>query len=409
VEFAGRLLSINNYYYRRSGAEVVYFSHNALFGDSGWDIVPFSMCHPENEPSAYADYFVDEIEYGRSYSPIGSLSRAGKVVYSFEAKRKINALVKSTRVDIAHCHCIYHHLSPSILGALENLRIPVVMTLHDLKMACPAYFMHRDSAPCDECRGGSFLPAIRHRCIKDSIALSSIVFAESTLHRLIGSYTNKVATYISPSRFYIDLLIDWGFKPDLFHHVPNFIDLTEVTENMQAGSRFGYVGRLSKEKGVSLLIEAAALTKMPLAIAGDGPELNYLEKLAQELRADVEFVGSLDREGVLAFMKKCRATVIPSIWYENCPMTVLESYAACTPVIGAAIGGVPEMIQPNVTGVLFEAGNLEALAGQLEAIAAMSAASIVAMGKNGRNYAEACYSPEKYFEAVSSVYESVRH
>jgi glycosyltransferase involved in cell wall biosynthesis len=405
----GRLLSINNYYYRRSGAEVVFFGHNELFGRHGWDVVPFSMHHPNNLASEFAPYFVDEIEYGESYSPLGALTRAAKVIYSTESRRKLRALLKGRSVSLAHCHCIYHHISPSILGTLQDLHIPVVMTLHDLKIACPAYFMHRNAIPCNACRGGHFHPVVRHRCIKGSLALSAVVYLESTLHKLLGSYTDKVQAYVSPSRFYIDLMIDWGYPAELFHHVPNFMDVTGLPRNQQIGAHFGYVGRLSKEKGVHLLIEAAAVAKVPIKIAGDGPERETLQRLAQEREADVEFVGVLDRDSVLDFMAACRATVVPSIWYENCPMTVLESFAACTPVIGAAIGGVPELVEAGTHGGLFEAGNVPALARQLEAFAGMSEAALVAMGQTARDRAEEFYSPERYYSAMQAVYDRVRH
>ena len=406
---AGPLLSINNYYYRRSGAEVMFFGHNELFSRHGWDVASFAMRHPKNLPSEFSPYFVDEIEYGQTYSPMGSISRAAKVIYSTEARRKLKALIKDYPVSIAHCHCIYHHISPSILGTLQELGIPVVMTLHDLKIACPAYFMHRNSVPCDACRGGHFRQVVRHRCIKGSFALSSVVYLESTLHKLLGSYTDKIQAYVSPSQFYIDLLIDWGFPAELFHHVPNFLDASGVPRNQRVGAHFGYVGRLSKEKGVHLLIEAAALANVPVKIAGDGPEQDTLQRLAKERQADVEFVGVLDHDGVLNFMAACRATVVPSIWYENCPMTVLESFAACTPVIGAAIGGVPELIEPGFHGELFEVGNVSALAGQLAKLAGTDKGAMAEMVQAARDRVEQSYSPQRYYSAMQSVYDQVRH
>ena len=133
------LLSINNYYYVRGGAEFVFLEHNQLFAEAGWRVVPFSMTHPDNRESEWSDYFVDEIELSANYGPAEKAAKAFRAIYSREARRKIAGLIDQVRPDIAHGHNIYHHISPSILAELHRKDVPTVLTLHDLKIACPSY------------------------------------------------------------------------------------------------------------------------------------------------------------------------------------------------------------------------------------------------------------------------------
>ena len=152
-----RLLNINNYHYRRGGSDVVYLEHASLLETQGWSNSFFSMHHPKNLATPWSKYFVEELEFGHDYSLLKKLGMAGKAVYSFEAQRKIRALLNEFQPDVAHLHCIYHHLSPSILPVLKSYGVPVVMTAHDLKIACPAYKMLNSTGVCERCNNGSVL------------------------------------------------------------------------------------------------------------------------------------------------------------------------------------------------------------------------------------------------------------
>jgi glycosyltransferase involved in cell wall biosynthesis len=303
------LLSINNYYYRRGGAETVFFEHNQLFEALGWQVVPFAMQHPGNLPSAWSDYFVDEIEFESKYSMLQKLARVPKVIYSLEARRKLDRLLQRVSPDICHAHNIYHHISPSILGLLRERGVPVVMTLHDLKIACPAYRMLNSTGICERCQGGAYYHVLRHRCVKDSLALSGVAFLESTLHRLLGTYVRHVSRFVVPSRFYISKFVEWGFPQALFVHVPNFIDTRAFEPAAESGETFVFAGRLSPEKGVATLVKAAALAKVPVQIAGTGPEAESLQRLAAETGAEVEFLGHLDSAQLRRVIARSRAVV----------------------------------------------------------------------------------------------------
>lgn len=401
------LLSINNYHYYRGGAETVFLEHNRMFADAGWRVVPFAMRHPRNLPSPWERFFVDEIEFGSDYSLADKLRRVPKVIYSLEARRRLDALIAEVRPAIAHAHNIYHHISPSILGLLKSRGVPTVMTLHDLKIACPAYNMLAADGICERCRGGRIHNVLVHRCIKGSAALSGVVLLETVLHRLLGSYRRDVSRFVVPSRFYIDKFVDWGYPRTMFTHVPNFVDVGSFAPRPQPGRAFVYFGRLSPEKGIATLVRAAGLARVSLVLIGTGPQLESLQRLAQEVGADVTFAGYQTGDALRALVADARAVVLPSEWYENAPMSVLEAYALGKPVIGARIGGIPELVRERATGFTFESGNAPDLARVLTSMADLEDAAVAALGRAGRTWVEQDFTAPMYLARMMSVYGSL--
>lgn len=402
-----RLLAINNYFYRRGGAEAVFFDHMAMFAGIGWDVVPFAMQHDENEPSPWSGYFVSEIEYGRRTGPLRKAAQAASILYSFEAQRNIGRLIEQARPSVAHAHNVYHHLSPAIFSTLKAAGIPVAMTVHDLKLACPAYKMLRDGKVCEDCKGGRVYNVLRHRCIKDSWALSGLVLVETVLHRALGLYRDKVDRLVVPSRFYIDKLVEWGWPRGMMVHIPNFVNVEDYAAAWDEGDYFVFAGRLAPEKGIATLIRAAALSGQRLMLAGTGPEEEALRRLAAETGADVTFCGYLSGDALHALIGRSRALALPSEWYENAPISVLEAYALGRPVIGAAIGGIPEMIREGETGLLSVPGDAHSLAAALAAMAAKGAAGRAAMGRAGRAWIAAEFSAAAYRERTLDLYRSL--
>lgn len=403
-----RLLSVNNYHYRRGGAEVVYLEQNRLFEEIGWDVVPFAMRHPRNLPSPHEHHFIEEIEYGARYGPLRSLRNVANVVYSLEARRKLRALLALGRPDIAHVHNIYHHLSPSILPMLKQAGVPVVMSVHDLKLACPAYTMLNKGSVCERCRDGRIHNVVVNRCIKGSLSLSGLVMIETAVHRLLGLYRRNVDLFVVPSRFYIEKLVAWGWPRERFVHVPNFVDLSQFRPGTIETGGFLYVGRLSPEKGLETLIRAAALAGQRVNLVGTGPMENRLRALAAETGADIRFLGFRTGAALHDAIRRCRALVLPSTWYENAPISVIEAYALGRPVIGTRIGGLPEMIREGQTGTIVPAGDCEALAAALVRFARMPDDSLRAMGQAGRNWVETTFSQEAYRERLLDLYATLR-
>lgn len=401
------LLSINNYFYPRGGAEVLFLEQNRMFEDIGWQVVPFAMRHSDNLPTPWASYFPDEIEFGRSYGLGAKLLHAQRVIFSLQARRRMRELLEHVRPRIAHAHNIYHHLSPSILPMLRKRGIPVVMTIHDLKLACPAYTMMADNRPCERCRGGKIHNVAVHRCIKGSLALSSLVMLETFVHRLFRLYEANVSRFVVPSRFVLEKLVQWGWPRDRFAYIPNFVDLERFRPGAEIGDRFVYCGRLDNLKGVGTLVRAAALARQPLTLAGRGPEDVRLRKLSEELGADVRFLGHLTKDALVAVIQSARAIVIPSECNENAPLALLEGYAAGRPVIGSRIAGIPELVREQETGVLYPAGDVEALAAALEEFARLPDARLAEWGRAGRLWVEQDFNAATYRDRLVALYESL--
>jgi glycosyltransferase involved in cell wall biosynthesis len=401
------LLSINNYHYYRGGADTIFLEQNRMFEALGWTVVPFAMQHPDNLPSPWSSHFVEEIEFGAQYGFAQRLRRLPKIIYSLEARRRLDTLLTQTRPNVAHGHNIYHHISPSILGLLKKRCIPTLLTLHDLKIACPAYKMLAHDGICERCRGGHLYNVVTNRCIKGSTALSLAVLMEAVLHKLLGSYTRCVDLFVVPSRFYLEKLCEWGFPRSQFRHIPNFVAVRQYVPQYSPGRAFLYFGRVSNEKGLPTLIRAAARARCPLKIAGTGPELETMQRLAAELGADVTFLGYLTGEPLHAAIREARAVVLPSEWYENAPVSLLEAYALGKPVIGARIGGIPELIRENETGVCFTSGDEQSLATALTDMATRPDAELAQLGRCGRVWVEQEFTADMYRKRLLCAYRDV--
>ncbi|HET7608092.1 MAG TPA: glycosyltransferase [Gammaproteobacteria bacterium] len=396
------LLSINNYYYPRGGAEVVFFRHNGMLHDAGWDVVPFAMNHRMNVGGERSE-FVNEIEYGRETDGVVTKIRNGlKAVYSFEARTKLARLIDRAGPDLCHAHNVYHHLSPSVLGLVRKRGIPLVMTLHDLKIACPAYSMLTHDGICERCKDGRLYQVVTHRCMKGSLALSALVMLESYLHLLLGSYMRNVDRFLVPSRFYLRKLGEWGFPAERFEYVPNFVAAESFEACYEPGARFVYFGRLSREKGVATLIRAAAEARVGIDVIGTGPAERELRALAAD--RDVRFLGYLTGTKLNAAVCSARAVVVPSEWYENAPLAVLEGAALGKPLVVSRIGGLQELVVDGESGWSFEAGSVDELAAVLRRVAALPDAAVAAAGMAARRRIEDEFSPARYLERIRAVY-----
>ena len=402
-----RLLAINNYFYRRGGAESVFLDHIALFTAAGWDVVPFAMEHPNNPPSSWSDYFVSEIEYGQPSGPLTKAGQAAKIIFSLEARRKVRALIRRAPPAVAHAHNVYHHISPSIFEVLKAEGVPIVMTAHDLKLACPAYKMLNQGRVCERCRGGQIYNVLLHRCVKDSIVVSGLVLLETVIHRSFGLYRNTLDRLVTPSRFYRDKLVEWGWDASRIVYIPNCVDANQFTPRSDEGNYFVYAGRLAPEKGLATLVRAAALSRQRLVLVGNGSEGTALRRLALEVGADVVFAGHVDRLELQRLIGEAQALVLPSEWYENAPVSVLEAYALGRPVIGARIGGIPELIVHNETGILVESGSVTMLAEALAAVASLPRIARNRLGAAGRDWVRREFSPDRYRDRTMQLYDAV--
>lgn len=398
-------LFCNKFFWLKGGAEVSFFETAKLLESKGHKVVFFSMKHPDNSPSPYEKYFVSRVDYEGGGSIFSKIKAAGRLLYSFEAKAKIEKLIKEERPDIVHLNNIHHQISPSILHTFKKWNLPVVMTLRDYKIVCPTYSMLANGKPCEKCKGGRYYWCSINKCTKNSYAKSLVSVVEMYLHHKILHIYDLIDVFISPSKFLKEKLEEMGFKKKVVY-LPNFIDAEDCElEYKYTQKTICYFGRLSKEKGLFTLLDTMKGIDVKLKIIGDGSLKECLRlKVKSENSDNVYFLGHKVGEELKNEIKNSMVVVFPSEWYENNPRTVLESFALGKPVVGARIGGIPELVKDNETGLTFEPGNTRDLRDKIEILLAKPD-KIVEMGKNARKFVEENFKPEKHYEQLMEIYK----
>jgi glycosyltransferase involved in cell wall biosynthesis len=353
-----RALLANKFFYRKGGAEVVMLQERAFLIEAGFDVIDFAMQDPRNLPSVYAEYFSPNRLYDQPLNAIDRIGTALSLIHSPEAVRKFERLIEKTQPDIVHCHNIYHQLTPSIIRAAKRRNIPVVLTLHDYKPICPTYTRLRNGQICSECVENRFANVIKHRCADGSLSKSLLLYAEAQAQRLLGSY-EQVDRFIAPSEFMRSSVTRHRFPKERVEVIYNGVDCSRISASHHDLGYALYIGRLTPEKGVETLLSAHAgiAGQVPLVVAGTGP-------MEQDLRArypGASYLGHLSGSTLESAIRDAALIVVPSEWYENCPMSVLEAMAHGKAVVASDIGGIPELVLHQETGLLFPPGNHEAL------------------------------------------------
>lgn len=407
------VLMCNKFHWPRGGSEAVYFDNIRMLEAHGHRVATFAMADERNLPSQWSRFFVSNVDYNvrrgsRLGSALGRIREAANVIWHREARRNMDALLDEFTPDIAHVHNIYHQISPSILYPIKKRGIPVVMTLHDYKLVCPNHTLFVHERVCELCGRGRFYHSALHRCVKDSFFHSALCALEMYLHVHGGLYRRGVDRFISPSEFLRKLMIRAGWPEESVVTIHNTLDPSLYEPSYEPGDYFAYVGRLDLEKGVLTLLRAVEMAgNVRLVVVGDG----FVEDEMREFVADrhlsgVEFRGRLNPKDVSAVLRGALALVLPSEWYENCPVSVLEAFAHGKPAIGARIGGIPELIQDGSDGLLFESGNAEQLAALMKELwQARDRAR--EMGIRARRKLEDELSSERYYESLIHTYRGL--
>jgi len=398
------VLFANNFYYLRGGSERVFFDEMELLKQGGHQVTPFSRSFEQNQPTEFSCYFPSPLAY-QGVSLSQKVGAALKLIYSPEVRHQAGRLMDRVRPDLVHCHNIYGRLTTAVLDAAKQRGIPVVMTLHDYKLVCPAYLMLRNNEVCALCNGRDFRHCVMGRCHKGELFSSLVYAAEAYMSRLLHKYA-AVNAFLCPSRFLLDRHRDAGFPESKLNLVPNFIDLDGFTPNFAPGSYVLYAGRLSHEKGVATLLKAAAGLTVPLKIVGDGPLRDELERFALENGLHhVEFLGYRSGLELKRLFSDAAFLVFPSEWYENAPMTILEAFALGKPVLGSNLGGTPELVQEGLTGSIFRAGDVEELRERLAELL-RDPERLEQMGRAGRRLVEARHGAENHYRMLMDLYQT---
>jgi glycosyltransferase involved in cell wall biosynthesis len=403
------VLLVNKFFYEKGGSERYFFMQSDALSGRGHEVVHFSMSHPDNRPSRWSSYFVARRDYEGVSGLDASLRDIGGFVRSGEAARRIERLITDSRPDVAHLHNIYHQLTPSIIPVLRRHGVPVVMTLHDYKLICPNYRMFAHGAYCERCLGGKFYRAPATRCHDGSLGRSALLALEAYWQSLTGVY-DGVYRFVAPSRYLRDTFVRAGFDASRIVYLPSFLPAIEGNgreSGVDGSLPDDYVlffGRLSAEKGLDTLLDAAALRpEVALVIAGDGPERERLQERARSLRLDhVHFAGHLDKARLDPLVAKARAAVLPSESPENAPFGVLEAALQGVPVVVSDMGGLPEMAA-IAGGAVFTHGDAAALADALGTILSDPDAARE-RARAGRDAVLAHYDRDRHLDVLEAIY-----
>jgi len=400
-----KVLLINKMLYPGGGDAVAMIATGKLLAAQGHEVSYWGMDHPENPTYPFQEYFVPQVDYRKPMGVSERITSAANILYSREAKKRIDRMLDRVKPDIVHLHNFAHQISPSILHAIKRRSIPMVMTMHDYKLVCPVYTLMSPSGICEKCRGGRYYHCLVEKCAKESRAKSLVNALEMYLHHRILHIYDLIDIYISPSRFLMEKVRDMGFSGEV-RHASNYVELDEYQPWYPAKSDYVvYAGRLSREKGLNTLLSVMQGLPFRLVVAGDGPIKTELMRTVKERNLlNVEFPGYLNSDELKELMAGALFSVLPSEWYENNPRSIMESFALGRPVIGSRIGGIPELIKEEQTGLLFEPGNAADLRETMLRLAS-DATAIVRMGKNARAYAEQDLNADVHYKSLLGVYQ----
>lgn len=396
-----KILFINKFFYLNGGSEKVFFQERSFFKNKGYHIVDFSMKDKRNFTSAFENDFVPNIEFQKSGNTVKKICQAVSFVHSPVSVRRIKKLILEEKPEIAHLHNIYHQLTPSIIPVLKSYGIKIIMTLHDYKMICPSYLALNDGKICNACQGRFFLKPIILNC-QDSFYKSALMSMEAFFHKWKKSY-GSVDLFIAPSQFMATHTAQ-RIPAEKIKVLRNGVDIDAYHPEYNDDEYALYFGRLSKEKGIKTLLKATRLLKnnLPLKIVGTGP----LEIELRKQYPDAEFLGYKTGDELKRLISRAAFVIVPSEWYENCSMVVLEAMAFGKPVIGSKIGGIPEQVEDGETGFLFDMENTHELADKM--ILLWSDKILRRrLGKNARKKLENEYALNDHCQNLKSIYKDL--
>lgn len=353
---------------------------------------------------------VDVVAYRRSNDELQDalrLATAGPgVIWSRRTYREVRSLLRRERPDVAHVHNLWYAISPSVYTACHDAGIPLVQTLHNFRMFCANGLLLRQGEPCEDCVGHLPWRGLLRGCFRTRLHSLPLVAAES-FHRVRGTWARDVDAYVALSRFARERFIACGLPASRVFIKPNFL-AASVPTGCSDSSVGLYLGRLSHEKGVEILLLAAQRSNAPLRVLGDGPLRAHLTELKDRLHlASVELLGRRTHEEALQAVSSAGYVVLPSVCYENFPMAILEASACGKPVIASRRGSIPELVEDGETGFLFEPGDSEDLAAKM-ALLAGDPVLRKTMGERARAMVRERYSANANFALLMDLYRSLR-
>lgn len=389
-----RILLAHNRYLHRGGEDAVFESEVALLREHGHDVAVWEESNVALRSQA-------------------SITVARNTVWSVGSQKKLGELIRHYRPEVVHFHNTFLRISPAAYYTCQRAGLPVVQTLHNYRLLCPAATLLREGKVCEDCLGRwGLLPSIRYGCWHDSSAQTAVVATMLTAHRWLKTWHKQVDRLIALTEFQRKKFIEAGFPAAKIAVKPNFVHPDPGLGGPGLEGRVRayalYVGRLSPEKGLVVLLQAwKMMPALPLKIVGDGPLAEQLQALIAEYQlVNVEMLGWQSAEAILELMQSARILVMPSAWYEGFPRVIPEAYASGVPILASRLGSLAELIEDGVTGLHFEVGNAQDLAAKI-AWVAEHGAEVEQMGLAARRMYERCYSAESNYAALMAIYQDV--
>ncbi len=390
-----KILLANKFYYRRGGDFIYMLNLEQLLKTHGHDVAVFAMDYPENIETVWKRYFPNEIKFTPG---VGMLETFMRMFGLGEVKRKFNFLLNDFKPDVVHLNNIHTQLSPVIARLAHKRRTKVIWTLHDYKLLCPRYDCLRNgNEVCEECFVDKH-KVLEYKCMKNSNLASMLAYKEGMKwsRKKLEGYTD---VFICPSQFMYNKMAQGGFDRKKMYTLCNFIDIERTRrDSYDKEDYYCFIGRLSFEKGIETLIEAARTLPYHLKIIGGGPLADILKEKAKG--ANIEFTGYKEWPEIKEIVGKARFSVVPSEWYENNPLSVIEAQCLGTPVLGANIGGIPELIKEGVNGMCFESRNIMDLKNKIEKMFILNVDY-----KQLAKSSQIRYSSEKHYNELLELYQ----
>jgi glycosyltransferase involved in cell wall biosynthesis len=387
-----KIIMAHNLYQQPGGEDVVVQQEMQMLRDAGHQVVFYERSNHDTD----------------NFTGVKRLTLFAHTTWSSDTRREFEELLLRERPDVVHVHNTFVMISPSIYEACKNAGVPVVQTLHNYRLFCPASTFCRDGLPCEDCVSGSLLSSVRHRCYRGSAGATAAVATMLTVNHKRGTYANDINRYIALTEFARDKFIECGLPAAKMVVKPNFV-YPDPGERQSIGNWAVFMGRLTPEKGVATALKAWKLLppEMELKLIGDGPSLDELRQLAKELELkNVTFLGRLPRQEAFEYLAKARFLLFPSEWYESFPMTILEAYAHGVPVVASRMGVMPEIVKEKRTGLLFEPRNPESLAEVVKNVW-NETELIEQLSRNSRREYEKFYTADENYRQLMAIYNEV--
>lgn len=402
-----KILQLNKYYYQKGGAETVFFNTISALENRGHQVIPFALKNRKNRFSEYESYFVEYPELSES-NIWTKIINTPKFIYNQQAAKQLERLILAEKPDIAHIHLLFNSLSVSILPVLQKYNIPTVMTVHDYRLICPAYtFTNGKGKICELCKDRHFIHCAQNRCSNGNLTNSMLLSLESSFRSCLYEPINYIDKFIFVSKFAQKKHIE--FNPAYIQKAVQLYNFTlNIPTEINKTTNHKYLlyfGRLSNEKGINNLLEAMQnIPEIDLKIIGRGP---LLKEIGNNYPKNVSFLGFKEGQELKEYVKNAFFTIVPSEWYENNPLSIIESLSLGTPVIGSNIGGIPELIQDTKTGFTFTMGSSTDLTKTIQKAIEMPDEKVHEMSIACNKFAQQHFSADKHLDSLISIYQSI--